>query len=65
MMVDIQSIVGSSRPSCYEQGTEQEATSHSRVGQSHQRNTRGATTAMVALAATAHRQHSASTTATR
>jgi hypothetical protein len=54
-MVDIQSIAGSSRPSHHEQGTEQVATSYSRVRRSHQMNTRGTTTAA------AHRQHSAAT----
>jgi hypothetical protein len=63
MMVDIQSIAGSSRPSHHEHGTEQETTSRSRVGRSRRTNTRGATTAMVATAAVAHRQHSAATAA--
>jgi hypothetical protein len=31
-MVDIQSIAGSSLPSCHMQGSEQEATFHSRAG---------------------------------
>jgi hypothetical protein len=62
-MVDIHSIAGSSRPSCPEQRTEQEATSCSRVGRSRQTNTRDATTTVVATAAATHRQRSAATTA--
>jgi hypothetical protein len=52
-MVDIRSIAGSSHPSGHGQGSEQEATSHSRVGRSHQMNIRDATTVVVATAATA------------
>jgi hypothetical protein len=51
MMVDIRSITGSSHPSHLEQGTEQESTSHSRVGRSRQMNTHSATTTVVATAA--------------
>jgi hypothetical protein len=61
-MVDIQSIAGSSRPSHHEQGTEQEATSHSRVGRSCRTNTRGVTTVVEATAAATHWQHPAATT---
>jgi hypothetical protein len=52
-MVDIRSIAGSSHPSHHEQGTGQEATSHSRVGRSHWMNAYGATTAVWATAGTA------------
>jgi hypothetical protein len=61
MMVDIQSIAGSSHPTHHKQGTKQEATSHSRAGRSYQMNTRGTTTTLVATIAAAHRQHSAAT----
>jgi hypothetical protein len=57
MIVDIRSIVGSSHPSHLEQRTEQEATSHSRAGQSREMNARSATTAEVVTAAVAHQQH--------
>jgi hypothetical protein len=63
MMVDIRSIAGSSRPSCHEQRSEQEATSSSRVGQAHRTNARNATTTVVATVAAAHGQHSAATAA--
>jgi hypothetical protein len=61
MIMDIRSIAGSSHPSHHEQGSEQEATSHSRVGQSRRTNTHDTIIAVVATAATAHRQHSAAT----
>jgi hypothetical protein len=57
MFVDIRSIVGSSHPSHLEQRTEQEATSHSRAGQSREMKARSATTAEVVTAAVAHQQH--------
>jgi hypothetical protein len=44
-------------------GSEQEATSHSRVGQSHRMNAHDATMAVVATTDAAHRQHSAATVA--
>jgi hypothetical protein len=62
-MVDIRSIAGSSHPSRHGQWSKQEATSCSRVGRSRRTNARDATTTVVAIAATAHRQHSAATTA--
>jgi hypothetical protein len=52
-MVDIHSIAGSSRPSHCGQGSEHEATSHSRAGRPRRTNARDATTAA------AQRQHSA------
>jgi hypothetical protein len=54
-MVDIRSIIGSSHLSRHEQGTKQEATFRSRIGQSHRMNTCGATTTVVAIVATTHR----------
>jgi hypothetical protein len=59
MMMDIRSIAGSSRPSHHGQGSERQATSHSRVRRSCQTNARDGTTAVVATAVAAHRQHSA------
>jgi hypothetical protein len=63
MMMDIRSIAGSSHPSHHEQGSEQEATSHSRAGQSCRTNTHDTIIAVVATTAAAHRQHSAATAA--
>jgi hypothetical protein len=56
-MVDIRSIAGSSLPT--QQGTEQEATSNSRVGRSCQMNAHDVSTAVGVTAAAAHQQHSA------
>jgi hypothetical protein len=61
-MVDIRCIPGSSHPSNCGQGNEQEAGSCSRVARSHQMNTRGTTTAVVATAVAMHQQHSAGMT---
>jgi hypothetical protein len=55
MMVDIQSIAGSSRPSRRWQGNEEEATSHSRAGRSYRMNARVTTMAVAATTTTARR----------
>jgi hypothetical protein len=58
-MVDIRSTASSSHPFGHGQGSEQEVTSCSRAGQSHQMNARNATTVVMPTAAAAQRQHSA------
>jgi hypothetical protein len=60
-MVDIKFIIGSSLTT--QQGTEQEATSHSRAGRSRRTNALGASTVVGITTAIAHQQRLATTTA--